>query len=108
MTADPLDERPHDPSADPRWVEAWLFDVVQQDGSVAMSIEFLLWPQFSRVAFHASVVQPERALISLVELEASAPRPPSLEVRAPGLCTDIGIQTALDHCSPANHCETRS
>jgi hypothetical protein len=62
-----------------------------------MSIEFLLWPQFSRVAFHASVVQPERPLISLVELEASAPRAPSLEVRAPGLWTDIGIQTALDH-----------
>ncbi len=97
MTVDPLDERPHEPTADPRWVEAWLFDVVQQDGSLAMSIECLLWPQFNRVAFHASVVQRGRPLISLVELEASAPKPPSLEVRASGLWTDIGIQTALDH-----------
>jgi len=71
--------------------------VVQNDGSLGVSIEFLLWPQRGRVAFHTSVVGLGRNLISLVELEAKAPRPPSLEVRAPGLWTDIGIQTPLDH-----------
>lgn len=91
------DERPHEPTSDPDWVESWLFDVVHHDGALAMSIEYLQWPQHGRVAFHASVVRLEEPLISLVELEAEAPKAPSLEVRAPGLWTDVGIQTAGDH-----------
>lgn len=97
MTAAAHDERPHRPTDDPDWVESWLLDVVHHDGSYAMSIEFMLWPQHQRVAFLVSLVQPEHDLISLVELDAPAPKSPSLEVRAPGLWTDIGIQTPLDH-----------
>lgn len=91
------DERPHRATFDPDWVESWLFDVVHHDGSYAMSIEFLLWPQHKRVAYLVSLVQPDHDLISLVEIEAPAPKPPSLEVRSSGLWTDIGIQTPLDH-----------
>ena len=91
------DERSHSPSTDADWVESWLFDVVHHDASYAMSIEFLLWPQHQRVAFLVSLVQPEHDLVSLVELGAPAPKPPSLEVRSSGLWTDIGIQTPLDH-----------
>ena len=70
---------------------------MQSDGSIALSIEYLQWPQHQRVAFHASVVRVAHPLISLVELEATAPKAPSLEVRAPGLWTDLGIQTAGEH-----------
>lgn len=97
MIAAARDERPHQPTNDPNWVESWLFDMVQADGSLAMSIEFLLWPQHDRMAFLVSLVQQGQPLISLVELEATVPKPPSLEVRASGLWTDIGIQTPLDH-----------
>jgi len=93
----PADERPHNGSEQPGWVEAWLFDLVQQDVSLGVSIEFLLWPVERRVAFHTSLVRPGEPLVSLVELEAAAPKPPSLEVRAPGLWTDIGVQTPLEH-----------
>jgi len=97
MTIGLADERPHTPSDQDEWVEAWLFDAVHHDGSLAVSIEYLQWPQHGRVAFHASVIRPGMPLISLVELEAVAPKAPSLEVRAPGLWTDVGIQTAGDH-----------
>ncbi len=93
----PTDERPHEAIGAANWVEAWLFDVVQQDASIAMSLELLIWPQHQRSAFHASVVRADEPLISLVELEAVAPKPPSLEIRASGLWADVGIQTALDH-----------
>jgi len=93
------DEQPHLPARtdDETWVESWLFDVAQADGSLAMSIEYLQWPQLGRVAFHASVLRLDHALISLVEYEAGSPKPPSLEVRSSGLWTDLGIQTAGDH-----------
>ena len=97
MTPAARDERPHRASQDPAWVESWLFDAVHNDGAFALSIEFLRWPQHNRVAFLASLVQPDRDLVSLVELDATAPPPPSLEVRCSGLWTDIGIQTPLDH-----------
>jgi len=91
------DEGPHQPTDDPNWVESWLFDMVQADGSLAMSIEFMVWPQHHRMAFLVSLVQQGHPLISLVELDATAPKPPGLEVRASGLWTDIGVQTPLDH-----------
>ena len=71
--------------------------MVHHDGSYAMSIELLLWPQHKRVAYIVSLVRPEQDLISFVELDAPAPRSPSLHVQAPGLWSDIGIQTPLDH-----------
>jgi len=97
VTAAAADERPHRASSDPDWVESWLFDAVHHDGSYALSIEFLLWPQHKRVAYLVSLVQPEHDLITLVELAAPAPKPPGIEVRSPGLWTDIGIQTPLEH-----------
>ena len=97
MIAAARDEWAHQPSKDVDWVESWLFDVVHHDGAYALSIEFLLWPQRQQVAFLVSLVRPDQDLVSLVELEAPAPKPPSLEVRATGLWTDIGIQTPLDH-----------
>lgn len=96
MIATASDERSHQPTSDD-WVESWLFDAVHHDGSYAMSIEFMLWPQHQRVAFLVSLVRPGHDLVSLVELDAPAPKPPSLEVRSTGLWTDIGIQTPLDH-----------
>lgn len=91
------DERGHDAAGDETWADAWLFDVVDHQASLALSIEFVLWPVTKRVAFHASLLREGQSLISLVDLEAPAPKTPSLEVRAPGLWTDIGIQTALEH-----------
>ena len=93
----PRDEGRHPPANDSNWVEVWQFDAVQADGSIALAIEFMLWPQHKRVAFHASVIRAGEPLISLVELEAPAPKHPSLEVRAPGLWTEVGIQTPLEH-----------
>jgi hypothetical protein len=91
------DEWAHQPTGDVDWVESWLFDAVHHDGSYALSIELLLWPQRQKVAFLVSLVRPDQDLVSLVELDAIAPKPPSLEVRATGLWTDIGIQTPLEH-----------
>ena len=97
MIAAARDELAHQPTGDVDWVESWLFDAVHHDGSYALSIEFLLWPQRQKVAFLASLVRPDQDLVSLVELDVAAPKAPSLEVRATGLWTDIGIQTPLDH-----------
>jgi len=93
----PSDETPHAGTSHPNWVEAWLFDLVQSDRSLAASIELLIWPQLSRAAIHTSIVRAGKPLISLVDLAATAPKPPSLEVRAPGLWIDVGVQTPLDH-----------
>lgn len=97
MSPASADERPHAPTDDPTWVEAYLFDVVHDDGAIGVSVELLLRPQVGRAALHVSIVQPDAPLISLVDAAALAPKPPSLEVRAPGLWTDVGIQTPLEH-----------
>lgn len=91
------DEHRHRPSGEPNWYEAWLLDFVQTDASTAASFELVLWPNRKRASFITSVVRPGRPLISLVELDAAAPRPPGLELRAPALWTELGIQTELEH-----------
>lgn len=95
----PGEERPHQPTADPTWVEAHLFDLVHGDGDLGVSIELLMWPQAGRAAFHVSVVERSAPLISLVDAEIPAPPVPSLELRAPGLWADVAIQTPLEHAT---------
>lgn len=96
-TVAPGEERPHRPTDDPTWIEAYLFDLVHGSGDLGVSIELLSWPQAGRVAFHVSVVERTERLISLVDPDVPAPRPPSLELRAPGLWADVGIQTPREH-----------
>ncbi|KAG1647335.1 Bile salt-activated lipase [Nymphon striatum] len=99
VTREPLarEERRQASTGESGWVDAWLFDVVQPDTQLAMSIEMLLWPHLNKVAYHLSLVRPGHGLVSLVDEGAAAPRAGSLELRSPGLWTDIGIQTPLDH-----------
>ena len=62
-----------------------------------MSIEMVI--ANNGVAFHTSVVRSDRPIVSLIEPGAPVPTAPSLEVRSPGLWTDIGIQTPFEHVS---------
>jgi len=91
------DDGRHQPGDDPLWTEAWLFDVVQANSRLGASFEFTLRPDRNEVSFHASVVGVDRELVSLVDPAAQAPPAPSLEVRAPALWVDIGIQSPMVH-----------
>lgn len=93
------DDGRHQPGDDPRWTEAWLFDVVQADGRLGASFELTTYPHRNEVAFHASVVGTERDLVSLVDLAAALPAAPSLEVRAPALWVEVGIQSPMVHAT---------
>lgn len=95
----PSDERRHEPSTDPAWVEAWSLDLVQPDLSRGASFELLFLGAERVAAFHASVVGPDQRLVTLSEIEAAIPAPPGLELRAPGLWAEIGIQTPLEHAT---------
>lgn len=91
------DDGRHQPGDDPEWTEAWLFDVVQPAMGLGASFEFTVRPHTREVSFHASLVRRDHELVSLVEPAAALPPAPSLEVRAPALWVDIGIQSPLVH-----------
>lgn len=91
------DDGRHQPGEDPQWTEAWLFDVVHPATALGASFEFTLRPHAREVSFHASVVGRDRELVSLVDAAAAMPPAPSLEVRAPALWVDIGIQSPMVH-----------
>lgn len=94
----PEDDRRHEPASDDeQWSEAWLFDVVQPDLSIAASFELILQPGRGVAGFHASIVGADRQLVTLTETAAALPNGSSLEVRAPALWTEVGIQTPMAH-----------
>lgn len=93
----PSDEHPHSTQSDPDWVEAWLLDVVAGDASLAMSIEVALVPAERRAVFHLGLIRPERSLVTVSEQEIPPPSGTRMEMRAPALWVDMGVQTPMHH-----------
>lgn len=94
----PEDDRRHAPdTAEEHWSEAWLLDLVEPDLSIAASFELLLHPASGTAGFHASIVGADRRLVTLSEMAAAIPAEPSLELRAPALWAEVGIQTPMSH-----------
>lgn len=95
---EPDDERRHDPpDTEGPWLEAWSLDFVHGEGMLAGAFELLHDPAEGVAGFHAAVVGRRRALITLGEPDSAPPAPPGLELRAPGLWAEVGIQTPLEH-----------
>ena len=93
----PVDERRHLAPPDPAWLESWSLDFLHGNADLAGSFELVLAPAANVAAFHAAVVGRERNLVSLAETAAAIPAAPGLELRAPGLWAEIGIQTPFEH-----------
>lgn len=94
---DRADEQRHEPGPEPFWTEAWSLDFFTGDGSLGAAIEMALLPNLGRTAFSVAIVGVDRPLVSLVEAEAGLPTPSTLELRAPGLWTELMCQSPMDH-----------
>lgn len=91
------DERRHLPGNSPSWCESWSLELIAPEHGLGAVFELVISASGRIASFHASLVRAGQSLVTLSELEADVPAPPGLELRAPGLWVEIGIQTALEH-----------
>ncbi|MGH9188620.1 MAG: hypothetical protein ACRD0Q_01080 [Acidimicrobiales bacterium] len=96
----PADERRHEAvagSAD--WQESWSFELWTPDASLGAFVTLTLVPALATAWYWVAVVGTGRTLVALRDHEVPLPGGSSLEVRAPGLWSDITCETPLDHWS---------
>lgn len=93
------DERPHRAGPGPDWEESYSFDWVAGDGSLGGYVRLGLRPGDGRAWWWMAVVGQGRRLVTVRDHDVELPRPPSLEVRAPGLWADLVCEAPLDHWS---------
>lgn len=90
----PADERRHVPMGDPGWCESFTFDFVADDARVAGSLGLVLFPELARCTFWACLAG-DRQYLTVVEPDLAIPR--DLELRAPGLWSEIQVLVSWDH-----------
>lgn len=96
----PADERRHEPvagSAD--WQESWSFELWAPDASLGGFVTLTLVPALATAWYWVAVVGTGRTLVALRDHEVPLPGGSALEVRAPGLWSDLTCETPLDHWS---------
>ncbi len=98
MEVAPLDELRHEPGPGD-WQESWSFDLAAPDASLGASVRLALDPATGHAWFWAAVVGPDRPTVALRDHDVEAPRGDGLELRAPGLWTDLVCEEPLDHWS---------
>lgn len=91
------DEHRHQPGTEALWNESWYLDFWSPEANVGGYVRLGLYPNLGVSWYWACVVREGEALVTVIEHEAPLPRAPGLELRAPGLWTDLIIQTPLDH-----------
>jgi hypothetical protein len=97
----PADEGRHPipPGPPAAWEESWYLDFAGADGSLAGYVRLGLHPAGRVAWFWAGVVGGGPALVSVRDHEAPLPSGRGLEVRAPGLWTELVCETPLEHWS---------
>ena len=95
----PEDERRHPPAAGRQWEESWYLDFVDRDGRLGGYVRLALRPGEGTAWFWAGVVGGGPRLVTVRDHEVTPPAGRGLEVRAPGLWTELVCETALDHWS---------
>jgi hypothetical protein len=96
MTA-PADEHRH-PAGAGGWEESWYLDFAGADG-LAGFVRLTLRPAERTAWFWAAMVGGGPALVAVRDHEVDLPVAGGLEVRAPGLWTELVCETPLDHWS---------
>lgn len=91
------DERPHEPSGQPGWQEAWDFTFAAADLSLAGYLRLSLVPE-ERVAWcWAAVVGAEQPVIAVRHHELASPNGWPYEVRGEGLWCGVFCESPLEH-----------
>lgn len=96
-TIRPEDEARHRPDADDLWEEAWDLNFCDKSATVGGFARLSLLPDLGRAWFWAALVGVERDVVIVQDHEVSLPKPPTLEVRAPGLWAELACLVPLDH-----------
>lgn len=91
-----VDERRHEPGADPTWVESWTFDFWSADGLLGGWVRFSLVPAQGRAWYHAFLTGPDRQLVAVLDHDVPLPAR-GLEIRTTGLWATHICETPLDH-----------
>jgi hypothetical protein len=95
----PADERRHPPGAGRGWEESWYLDFVDAGGGLAGFVRLAVRPAERTAWFWAGMVGGGPALVAVRDHEVDPPAAGGLEVRAPGLWTELVCETPLDHWS---------
>lgn len=95
----PSDEGRHPSGDDPRFEEAWQFDLVTSTGELGVVVRLALRPAEGVSWFEAAVVGAARPLLTVIDHEAPLPRPPELDIRTEGLWVALQCETPLEHWS---------
>ena len=95
----PAEERRHPPGTGRDWEESWYLDFVGAGGGLAGFVQLTLRPREGVAWFWAAMVGGGPALVTVRDHEVPLPSGRGLEVRAPGLWTELVCETPLDHWS---------
>lgn len=93
------DERRHPPGAGRRWEESWYLDFVDGGGRLAGYLRLALRPAERTAWYWVAMVGGGPPLVTVRDHEVQPPPGRGLEVRAPGLWTELVCETPLDHWS---------
>ena len=95
----PADERRHPPGRGRHWEESWYLDFVDAGTELAGFVRLTLRPAEGTAWFWAGMVGGGPTLVAVRDHEVPPPVAGGLEVRAPGLWTELVCETSLDHWS---------
>lgn len=95
----PADERRHRPGPGRDWEESWYLDFVDAGSALAGYVRLTLRPAEGTAWFWAGMVGGGPKLVVVRDHEVPPPVAGGLEVRAPGLWTELVCETPLDHWS---------
>lgn len=95
--ADPVDEGRHAAGPEPLWGESVYLDFFAEDGSCGGYVRLGLYPNLGVTWYWACLVGVDRPLVTVIEHEAPLVRGQGWELRAPGLWSEVVVETPLDH-----------
>lgn len=91
------DEARHQPGDEALWSESVYLDFFAPDGSLGGYVRFGLYPNLGVTWYWACLVGEGRPLVTVIEHEAPLVRGGGWELRAPGMWSELVVETPLDH-----------